>query len=269
MHPVKHHLRNKLIWMSRQLRKMNDAATITNWIAAMQSVYMLLDNFTENAKMVWTENQSSKEQKLAQPARKNLIDKLQECSKSKRKITNILNFKEEGTYPQVKRRLVVGDKESDLFANSLPIPPQTETPCLETSIRPRDPARDSNYSTDDESERHAVVASPPLAPLVVLEKEDPLQNEMLTEEAEQWDIIKAYIWQGLDNTNQNSEYYLSDPARIKEITRPTEKQFNMRRDDLLKNYRKRLRDALNEYFAMTENKPYLLGTEHAFPMDSG
>ena len=77
MHPVKHHLSNKLIWMSRQLRKINDAATITNWIAAMQSVYTLLENFSENAKMVWIGNQRSKEQNLTQPPQKHLIEKNQ------------------------------------------------------------------------------------------------------------------------------------------------------------------------------------------------
>ena len=42
MHPVKYHLTNKLTWMARQLREMNDAADVAAWVSAMHSAYNLL-----------------------------------------------------------------------------------------------------------------------------------------------------------------------------------------------------------------------------------
>ena len=38
--------------MSRQLRLMNDAVSIKGWISAMQSIYLLLDNFTKNNRIL-------------------------------------------------------------------------------------------------------------------------------------------------------------------------------------------------------------------------
>ena len=43
-HPVRYHLTNKLTWMARQMRTINDAATIIDWMAAMKAVHdMLVD----------------------------------------------------------------------------------------------------------------------------------------------------------------------------------------------------------------------------------
>jgi hypothetical protein len=42
MHPVKYHLTNKLTWMARQLREMNEAADVAAWVSAMHSAYNLL-----------------------------------------------------------------------------------------------------------------------------------------------------------------------------------------------------------------------------------
>jgi hypothetical protein len=89
MHPVKHHLLNKFIWMSRQLRKMNDSATITSCIADMQSVYTLLDHFSENGKMVLSENQRSKVQNLT------TLPTMRGYSTNKTKVIDNQNTKEE------------------------------------------------------------------------------------------------------------------------------------------------------------------------------
>ena len=42
MHPVKYHLTNKLVWMSRQLREMNNADDILKWADAMKAVHSIL-----------------------------------------------------------------------------------------------------------------------------------------------------------------------------------------------------------------------------------
>ena len=52
MHPVEYHLMNKITWMSRQLRLKNEADSIKDWISAMQSVYLLLDNFTKSSRIL-------------------------------------------------------------------------------------------------------------------------------------------------------------------------------------------------------------------------
>ena len=52
MHPVEYQLTNKITWMSRQLRLVSDAVSIKDWISAMQSVYLLLDNFTKNNRIL-------------------------------------------------------------------------------------------------------------------------------------------------------------------------------------------------------------------------
>ena len=42
MHPVQYHLTKKLVWMSRQLRVINDAAANPNWTGLMTAVKELL-----------------------------------------------------------------------------------------------------------------------------------------------------------------------------------------------------------------------------------
>lgn len=112
MHPVKHQLSNNLIWMSRELRNINDAATITNWIGAMQLVYTLLNNCSENTNMAWIENQSSKEQNLTQPPQKVLIEnnKTQQYITSESKETNNKQYLEMTISPPVKRLVVKGKR---------------------------------------------------------------------------------------------------------------------------------------------------------------
>ena len=52
MHPVKFHLINKLTWMSRQLRSMNKAADVMDWVSATDSVYNLLVDVSGKAELL-------------------------------------------------------------------------------------------------------------------------------------------------------------------------------------------------------------------------
>jgi len=52
MHPVTFHLRNKLTWMSRQLRRINKAADVMDWASAMHSIYNLLVDVSGNAELL-------------------------------------------------------------------------------------------------------------------------------------------------------------------------------------------------------------------------
>jgi len=113
MHPVKHHLSNKLTWMSRQLRKMNDAATIMNWIAAMQAVYTLLDSFSGNTNIAQIEKHDSRELSHSLPLQKQGSDMndLQQCRTSENSCGNE-NSKTVAISQKVMRRLVVRGKRS-------------------------------------------------------------------------------------------------------------------------------------------------------------
>ena len=53
MHPVTFHLRNKLTWMSRQLRTKKNAADVMDWASAMHSVYNLLVDVRGNTELLW------------------------------------------------------------------------------------------------------------------------------------------------------------------------------------------------------------------------
>ena len=51
-HPLQHHLTNKLIWMARQMREMNDVPAIIDWTKAMKAVHDMLVEILANKELL-------------------------------------------------------------------------------------------------------------------------------------------------------------------------------------------------------------------------
>jgi len=171
MHPVTFHLRNKLTWMSRQLRVKNNAADVMDWASAMHSIYNLLVDVSGNKEILQdcsparnhlnTATQSGAQYQLinrsmktnikGQAPEKNTELKTPETQKrrvvqGKRTLLDTNHHtkatQSEPCYQTIKN-IDVDDKE-DRFAKILPLPSQTATPNTEESIRVRDPSGDGN-----------------------------------------------------------------------------------------------------------------------------
>ena len=90
----------------------------------------------------------------------------------------------------------------------------------------------------------------PIPPAIAEEKVDPsLSNDMIIDDTEQQDVIKRAILHKLDEADEDKNFWFSDPERIRKLTRGVENDFNMNKDDLLRNdLRELLLCTMNEFF---------------------
>lgn len=184
MHPVKFHLRNKLTWMSRQLRSMNKAAEVMDWVSAMHSVHNLLvdvsgktqlfqdcslarNHITKSScseKRYWKINRSvqpiikglAPETNIAAGTPKKrkriLLDQAKGSSLSKetpQKVTSSIERARSDNSSSRDMNFDVDDEE-DRFAKSLPLPSLPTTPNTRNSILARDQSGDDNENYSKE-----------------------------------------------------------------------------------------------------------------------
>ena len=72
---------------------------------------------------------------------------------------------------------------------------------------------------------------------------------MIIDDTEQRDLIKHAIMHKLDEADKDRNFWFSEPQRIKKLSREVEKDFNLKKDDLLRNdLRKLLSCTMNEFF---------------------
>merc|ERR1719285_42632 len=229
MHPVNYHLTQKLTWMSRQLRSKNDAAELIDWISIMRSISNLLVGLSEN--IVTLQECPSYRKKLSISKHLGI-----NCST---KNTNELALTNENPSRKQHRRVVQGKRTVELKT--------AEATSRETVITPKlDDHLKDNWTI-------CSISAPPLAPetTVITGVRDDMSsvNDMEIECTEERDLLKHAIWHRLEEAGKECKYYQADPARIKKLSRIVDNDFNMKKDDLLRNnLREFFKRTMNEFF---------------------
>ena len=156
MHPVIFHLRNKLTWMSRQLRSINKAADVVDWASAMHSIYNLLVDVSGNAELLQDSS----------PARNHLT----KVTKSEKSYQMINRNKEPTTTgqtretnielinPKKQMRLIVKGKRllhDHVTGSNLPIAIHQRAALNNELVCDDKSARDMNIEMDDDEDRLA------------------------------------------------------------------------------------------------------------------
>lgn len=176
MHPVTFHLSNKLTWMSRRLRSKNNAVDVTDWAAAMRSVYNLLVDVSGKAELLpkcsplrnhhtkekrcWTTNWS-KHPFIKDPAPETNIGLLSTKKQMRRVVKRKRTLPDQAKPIPQKVTLTEKDRDEnsstrdmniddDRFSKSLPLPSQTTTCNTENSILPRNLSSDDNKNYAEE-----------------------------------------------------------------------------------------------------------------------
>ena len=228
MHPVKYHLTQKLTWMSRQLRSKNDAADLLDWITAMQSIYNLLVSFSEENCAVPCERS---------PCKRDLL--ISSHQGINYQATSTIDTSRTSTDPtgMQSRRVVKGKRTMKL---------RESKSTLRMTVKPQwSHNLNVNRAVSGES------GSPtPITPAIAEQKQDSsLCNNMIIDDTEQRDLIKHAIMHKLDEADKDRNFWFSEPQRIKKLSREVEKDFNLKKDDLLRNdLRKLLSCTMNEFF---------------------
>ena len=216
MHPVKYHLTQKLTWMSRQLRSKNESADLLNWITAMQSIYNLLVNLSENCGVPLERSPCKWDLSISSHQGINYeATSTHDISRTFCTNPNVLK----------SRRIVKGKRTSNLLK------------AKSTFRRTVKPQR-SNENLDANRAICSVSAAPP-TPRIPATAEDKVDhslcNKMIIDDTEQRDLIKRAILHKLDEADKDQNFWFSDPERIRKLSREVENDFNLIKDNLLRN----------------------------------